>query len=243
MKFRTLLRITVGGLFFGHGAHKLFGWWGGRGLDATAQGFESMGMRPGRANAIAAGVSEAGGGAALALGLASPLAESSLIATMLTAIHRVHLKNGIWATSGGYEYNLVLIIALLTLADTGPGPVSLDHALGLGAVRPGIGTGGACGRWRRRIRCLPDRRGICSGAGAGGNGPTCDGWRAGRRDRAVGSDSGGLIALGDELAITTPHHTIASVARKIAASITRISGFRMWKWIRAPTRTTRPSLI
>ncbi len=130
MKFRTLLRITVGGLFFGHGAHKLFGWWGGRGLDATAQGFESMGMRPGRANAIAAGVSEAGGGAALALGLASPLAESSLIATMLTAIHRVHLKNGIWATSGGYEYNLVLIIALLTLADTGPGPVSLDHALG-----------------------------------------------------------------------------------------------------------------
>ena len=118
MKFRTVLRIIVGGLFFGHGAHKLFGWFGGRGLDATAQGFESMGMHPGRANALAAGVSEAGGGAALALGLASPLAESALIATMLTAIHRVHLKNGVWATTGGYEYNLVLIVALLTLAET-----------------------------------------------------------------------------------------------------------------------------
>ncbi len=137
MNSRTLLRITVGGLFFGHGAHKLFGWFGGRGLEGTAQGFESMGMRPGRANAIAAGVSEAGGGAALALGFASPLPQASLIATMLTAIHRVHLKNGIWATTGGFEYNLVLIVALLTLAEAGPGSISLDHLLG--RERSGIG--------------------------------------------------------------------------------------------------------
>ncbi len=127
---RLLLRLTVGGLFIGHGTQKLFGWFGGHGLEATAQGFEQLGMRPGRRNAIAAGVSEAGGGAALALGLATPLSAATLTATMLTAIHRVHLKNGPWAGNGGYEYNLVLIAAVIALAEVGPGALSLDAALG-----------------------------------------------------------------------------------------------------------------
>src|SRR3982074_2372894 len=69
---RLLLRLIVGVLFFGHGTQKLFGWFGGGGLDATAQAFEHLGMRPGRRNAIAAGTAEAAGGAALALGLATP---------------------------------------------------------------------------------------------------------------------------------------------------------------------------
>jgi putative oxidoreductase len=127
---RLLLRLTVGGFFFGHGTQKLFGWFGGPGLDATAQGFESLGMRPGRRNAIAAGAAEAGGGAALALGAATPLAASTLTATMLTAIHRVHLRNGPWVTSGGYEYNVVLIAAVLALVEVGPGALSVDHLLG-----------------------------------------------------------------------------------------------------------------
>ena len=93
-----LLRLSVGGFFIGHGTQKLFGWFGGHGLDATGQAFESMGLRPGKRNAIAAGAAEAGGGALLALGLATPLAGAALTATMLTAIHRVHLKNGPWAT-------------------------------------------------------------------------------------------------------------------------------------------------
>jgi putative oxidoreductase len=132
MKFaRVLLRIFVGGLFIGHGTQKLFGWFGGHGPDATGQMFESIGMRPGRRNALAAGAAEAGGGAALALGAATPLAASALIATMLTAINRVHLKNGPWATNGGYEYNLVLIAAVLALTELGPGSPSLDEALGI----------------------------------------------------------------------------------------------------------------
>src|SRR5579884_3396214 len=101
---RLLLRLTIGGFFIGHGTQKLFGWFGGHGLDATSQAFEGLGLRPGRRNAIAAGAAEAGGGTALALGLATPLAASVLTATMLTAIHRVHLKNGPWLTNGGYEY-------------------------------------------------------------------------------------------------------------------------------------------
>jgi len=127
---RLLLRLTVGSLFFGHGTQKLFGLFGGHGLDATANMFESLGMRPGRRNAIAAGVAEAGGGAALAAGFATPLAAATLTSVMLTAINRVHLKNGPWVTNGGYEYNAVLIAAVIALTEVGPGEVSLDHALG-----------------------------------------------------------------------------------------------------------------
>jgi len=127
---RLLLRLVVGGLFVGHGTQKLFGWFGGQGLDATAQGFEQIGMRPGRRNAIAAGAAEAGGGALLTLGLATPLAASVLTATMMTAIHRVHGTKGPWLTNGGYEYNLVLIAAVLALSEVGPGELSLDAALG-----------------------------------------------------------------------------------------------------------------
>ncbi len=127
---RTLLRLTVGGFFVGHGTQKLFGWFGGHGLDTTAQGFEALGLRPGRRHAIAAGTAEAGGGALLAAGLATPFAASVLTATMLTAINRVHAKNGPWATNGGYEYNVVLIAAVLALVDAGPGSFSLDEALG-----------------------------------------------------------------------------------------------------------------
>jgi putative oxidoreductase len=133
---RLLLRLTVGGFFFGHGTQKLFGWFGGNGLDATAQGFEHIGLRPGRRNAIAAGTAEAGGGALLATGLATPLAASVLTATMLTAIRTVHGKKGPWLSNGGYEYNVVLIAAVLTLAEAGrerPGRVATG-ALLTGAV-------------------------------------------------------------------------------------------------------------
>jgi putative oxidoreductase len=123
---RLFLRLAVGFFFFGHGTQKLFGWFGGHGLEATAKGFEFIGLRPGKRHAIAAGAAEAGGGALLALGAATPVAASVLTATMLTAINRVHLKNGPWTANGGYEYNVVLIAAALTLAETGPGPLSVD---------------------------------------------------------------------------------------------------------------------
>jgi putative oxidoreductase len=128
---RLVLRGTVGGFFIGHGTQKLFGWFGGHGIDSTSQMFESIGLRPGKTHATAAGVAEAGGGALIAAGLATPAAASVLTATMLTAIHRVHLKNGPWSQQGGYEYNAVLIAAALTLAEVGPGSLSLDRKLGI----------------------------------------------------------------------------------------------------------------
>ena len=136
---RLLLRLGVGGLFFAHGTQKLNGWFDGHGLDATANMFESIGLRPGRRNAIAAGAAEAGGGGALALGFATPFAAAALIGTMLTAIQRVHFKNGPWNTNQGYEFNLVLILAAATVAELGPGPVSLDHLLG--TEKSGAGWG------------------------------------------------------------------------------------------------------
>jgi putative oxidoreductase len=134
---RFLMRLVIGGLFVGHGTQKLYGWFGGYGLEGTGKAFEGLGMRPGRRNALAAGVAETAGGAALAVGLATPLAAAALVATMLTAINRVHLKAGPWASDGGYEYNLVLIFAVLALTESGPGKLSLDAALG--AEKSGTG--------------------------------------------------------------------------------------------------------
>jgi putative oxidoreductase len=136
---RLLLRATVGSFFVGHGTQKLFGWFGGRGPQATAQMFEGLGLHPAPLHARAAGCAEAGGGAALALGFQTPLASSALIATMLTAINRVHLKNGPWAANGGFEYNAVLIAVAATLAELGPGPLSLDRVFG--TERKGLGWG------------------------------------------------------------------------------------------------------
>ena len=127
---RFAARTVVGGLFVAHGTQKLFGWFGGPGMDAAAGGFDSLGLRPGRRNAMIAGTGEAVGGAALAVGLAMPLAAAALIGSMITAIRTVHLKNGPWNSDGGYEYNLVLIAAVLALVEAGPGRLSLDAARG-----------------------------------------------------------------------------------------------------------------
>jgi putative oxidoreductase len=131
------LRLVVGGLFMGHGLQKLTGWFGGHGLKATGEAFESMQLSPGDAHAAAAGAAEAGGGALIAAGLATPLGASVLTGTMLTAIRKVHASNGPWASNGGYEYNLVLLAIVFALADTGPGRLSLDESRG--KRRAGLG--------------------------------------------------------------------------------------------------------
>jgi putative oxidoreductase len=123
------LRATVGPLFVGHGTQKLFGWFGGHGPDATGGFFESLGMRPGKRAAVAAGINEALGGLLLTLGAATPLAATMISSTMVTAIRKVHASKGPWIAEGGFEYNLVLIGALATLVDHGPGAPSVDDKL------------------------------------------------------------------------------------------------------------------
>jgi len=128
---RMLTRVTIGALFIGHGTQKLFGWFGGGGIEETAQFFDSLELRPPRRHALAAGAAEAGGGALLALGLATPVAAALLSGVMLTAITKVHWKNGPWVANGGYEYNAVLLAGLYELVENGPGRWSLDEQLGL----------------------------------------------------------------------------------------------------------------
>jgi putative oxidoreductase len=136
---RLLLRGTVGSIFVEHGTQKLFGWFGGHGPDGTGQFFESIGLRPGRPNAIAAGTAEAGGGLMLALGLATPLAAASLASVMLTALRKAIWRDGVKAGEGGYE--MLLLVTALALAESGPGPLSLDALLK--SERRGIGWAGA----------------------------------------------------------------------------------------------------
>jgi putative oxidoreductase len=125
-----LLRLLIGGLFIGHGTQKLFGWFGGHGLEGTGGFFEALGLKPGKTNAIVAGVGEAGGGALLAAGLATPLAGAAITGAMTSAIRHVHAPKGPWVADGGWEYNAVVIASTLAIVEIGPGPVSLDHLLG-----------------------------------------------------------------------------------------------------------------
>jgi putative oxidoreductase len=125
-----IVRLLIGGLFVGHGTQKLFGWFGGGGIEGTGQGFESLGLRPGGRNAVAAGAAEAGGGLLFALGFATPAAAAALCSVMITAIKTVHWEKGIWSSAGGYEYNLVLLVTVFGLTENGPGQWSVDGALG-----------------------------------------------------------------------------------------------------------------
>jgi putative oxidoreductase len=125
---RLLLRVTVGSIFVEHGTQKLFGWFGGHGPSGTGQFFESIGMRPGRRNAIAAGVAETSGGALLALGLATPAAAAAVGSVMVTALRTAIWPDGIKVGTGGYE--VLLLANAVAIADLGPGPLSLDALLG-----------------------------------------------------------------------------------------------------------------
>ncbi|MFI6032829.1 DoxX family protein [Streptomyces sp. NPDC051315] len=124
-----LLRLGTGGVLVAHGTQKLFGWFGGHGLEGTGQFMESVGYAPGRASATAAGLAEAGGGTLLALGLATPAAGAAAAGAMAGA-SAVHVPSGFFAQSGGYEYAASLGLTGAALAITGPGRLSLDHALG-----------------------------------------------------------------------------------------------------------------
>ncbi len=127
--FRFLARATIGLLFFGHGTQKLFGWFGGHGLPGTAGFVGSLGLRPPRFWAAVNGVTEAGAGALLALGLLSPLAAAAIIGAMLVAVVTVHWPKGVWNTNGGYELNLIMAASAAAVAFVGPGAYSVDAAL------------------------------------------------------------------------------------------------------------------
>jgi len=126
---RLVFRVILGTLFIGHGAQKLFGWFGGHGPEETGEAFESMGLKPGKEQALAAGAAEAAGGAMVALGLLTPVGAGLIIGVMAGAVRTAHAGKGPWVTEGGWEYPVVVGAAAVALAEAGPGPLSLDAAL------------------------------------------------------------------------------------------------------------------
>jgi putative oxidoreductase len=131
-----VLRVVVGLTMAGHGAQKLFGWFGGPGIGGWTKSVERLRIRPARPWAWIAALSEFGGGLLLALGLLSPLGNAAIAGAMLVAIVTVHLPKGFWVGKGGYEFNLTLIAVVVALALTGPGSLSLDQALGIRFPEP-----------------------------------------------------------------------------------------------------------
>jgi putative oxidoreductase len=125
----TTVRVGLGSLMAAHGLQKLAGKFGGAGLDATAQHFESMGLSPGRTYATAAGVTETVGGGLLAAGMLTPVGAAMVTGAMTVAIGKVHAKNGMWSTKGGMEYNLLIIGAAFALTEAGPGVLAIDGLL------------------------------------------------------------------------------------------------------------------
>lgn len=123
------LRATAGIIFMAHGAQKLFGWFGGYGLEATGQWMASIGLEPGFLMALLAGSAEFFGGLALLLGLLTRPAALALAFTMVVAIFSTHIDNGLFMSNNGYEFGLALLGMCLALVVSGGGKFSLDNKL------------------------------------------------------------------------------------------------------------------
>ncbi|MBL0385156.1 DoxX family protein [Tumebacillus sp. ITR2] len=117
-----IIRLVIGLTFVGHGAQKLFGWFGGTGVSETGQWLESIGIKPGgKIWAVVAGACELIGGLLFAAGWMTPLGAALITIIMIDAIITVHGRNGYWLTNNGFEYNFVLIAVTIGVAFIGPG--------------------------------------------------------------------------------------------------------------------------
>ncbi|MGW2938913.1 DoxX family protein [Streptomyces sp. NPDC001156] len=128
-----LIRLTFGLLMAGHGAQKLFGLFGGKGLTATGKGFTALGYHPGKVFALVGGLSEFLGGLGLAVGLLTPLAAAAVIGVMINAMAAVTGAHGLWETDGGVEYSVCIAIVALAIALMGPGRLAVDRFFRWGA--------------------------------------------------------------------------------------------------------------
>jgi putative oxidoreductase len=125
-----LLRVVVGGTMFGHGAQKLFGWFGGGGPKGTGGFFGQLGYRAPIVLAIFAGLAESSG-VLFALGFLTPLASLAIAVVMLNAIITVHWSKGLCNRNGGFEFPLTILTVAVSVGAIGPGRFSIDRAIGL----------------------------------------------------------------------------------------------------------------
>jgi len=149
----AVLRLAVAAVFIGHGAQKLFGLWGGVGLDGTAAEFALLGLTPPAILALVFGIAELAGGVLLVLGAYTSWIAPVLALDPLVFVWKIHAYNGFFINwklapgeGHGIEYHLLLVAALVSLAFTGAGAVSVDAwrrrsaeaaAAGLARIRAG----------------------------------------------------------------------------------------------------------
>lgn len=131
-----IIRVVIGLTMAGHGAQKIFGWWGGAGMKGWTAGMTRMRIRPPVVWAWMSALAEGVGGVLLVLGLLTPLACAAVAASMLVAMALVHWPKGFWNSKGGFEFNLSILAAAAGLAFTGAGAISLDAALGARYPKP-----------------------------------------------------------------------------------------------------------
>jgi len=125
----SVIRILVGLIFMAHGAQKLFGLFGGYGLEGTGQWMESIGLAPGYLMALLSGSAEFFGGLALVIGLLARPAALALTVTLVVAIFSVHINNGLFMSNNGYEFALALLAGTVAVLIEGAGRWSLDRLI------------------------------------------------------------------------------------------------------------------
>lgn len=123
------LRLAAGVIYTAHGAQKLFGWFGGYGLEGTGQWMDSIGLSPGYWMALGAGSAEFFGGLLLLAGLLTRPTAIVTAFTMVIAILSVHIGNGLFLANNGFEFGLALLGISVALAIRGAGSVSIDRLL------------------------------------------------------------------------------------------------------------------
>jgi len=131
-----ILRLALGGIFFAHGAQKLFGWFGGRGLAGHRGFIEQLGMRPARLLGITSALGEFFGGLGVLFGFLTPIAGAGIIGSMAVAIIKVHWPKGFFNHDGGFEFPLFLAVAAFVIGLIGPGRFSVDRILGTTLPEP-----------------------------------------------------------------------------------------------------------
>ena len=123
----TVVRILVGIIFVAHGSQKLFGAFGGYGLEGTGQYMASLGLTPGYLMALLSGSAEFFGGLGLVVGLLARPAAAVLAATLVVAIFSVHISHGLFMANNGYEFALALLGGVIAVLIEGAGKFSLDQ--------------------------------------------------------------------------------------------------------------------
>ena len=144
-------RLMLGLAMAAHGSQKLFGWFGGYGLNATGEFMVQLGFPSGRFFASTAAVTEVVSGLLVALGLFGPIGPALMLSVMIVAAISVHWQNGVFAMQNGIEVPLLYATGALAIALAGPGAFSLDALLGIGSI------------WTPRITALVVAVGVFGG--------------------------------------------------------------------------------